>query len=515
MRSAASAQPIGNAGQAANVGQVGNVGNVGQVGQVGRQPPLSADPVSPAEPGAELRALVVAYSFPPSGGAGVGRPTKLVKYLGLHRVHPAVLCASNPSSPLRDESLLDDIPAGTELVRVPTLEPGYGLKRVRWSLAGEGRAARVPFGRRALKLVLDVGRQALVPDPQILWLPAAVLALARRLVRGADDVVLISGPPFSQFLLGPLARLRRGTAVILDYRDEWSTVREVYEMNARLPARVGAALERAVIGSAHAITTATEAFRANLLGRFPFLDPDRVVAIPNGYDPDDFPAALPGPTSTADRMTVTYAGTIFRLTSARGFLGAVRRLHLAEPELAKRLRVRFLGRVVDTELDAFAGTEALGVERLGYLPHREAMRALAASHLALCILDEAPHVERIYPAKIFELGHLADRWGLRVLTLSPPGALADLVKAHQIGELLPPRDEAAIAAALVRELRAFVAGGRPPAPRPIDFARFDRRALAGDFARVMRTAVDRARDGSTHFGGRRTGSKTATSSGSA
>jgi len=40
--------------------------------------------------------------------------------------------------------------------------------------------------------------------------------------------VLISGPPFSQFLLGPLARLHRGTAVILDYRDEWSTVREVY-----------------------------------------------------------------------------------------------------------------------------------------------------------------------------------------------------------------------------------------------------------------------------------------------
>jgi glycosyltransferase involved in cell wall biosynthesis len=453
---------------------------------------VSAEPGVPAELPAELRALVVAYSFPPTGGAGVGRPVKLVKYLGLHGVRPAVLTASNPSSPVRDESLLADIPAGTEIVRVPTLEPGYGVKRVGWSLAEAGGAAPLSLGRRALKLALDVGRQALIPDPQILWLPAAQLALARRLARGADDVVLISGPPFSQFLLGPLARLRPGTAVILDYRDEWSTVRETYEMSARLPARVGAALERTVIGGAHAITTATEAFRENLLARFPSLDPATVVAIPNGYDPDDFSATLPGPPATADKLTVTYAGTIFRLTSARGFLGAVRRLHAAEPALARRLRVRFLGRIVETELDAFAGTEALGVECLGYLPHQDVTRALAASHLALCILDEAPHVERIYPAKIFELGHLAERWGLRVLTLSPPGALADLVRTHQIGEVLPPRDEAAIAEVLARELRAFVAGTCLPAPRLRDFARFDRRALAGDFARVMREAMARA-----------------------
>jgi hypothetical protein len=440
-----------------------------------------------------VRVLVVAYNFPPTGGAGVGRPVKLVKYLGLHGVRPAVLTASNPSSPLRDESLLADIPPGAEVVRVPTLEPGYAVKRAGWSAATQNPVLHRSLGARALRLALDIGRQALIPDPQVLWLPAAQLALASRLARGADDVVLISGPPFSQFLLAPLARLRPGTAVILDYRDEWSTVREVYEMNAALAARAGAALERAVVGVVHAITTATESFRQNLLSRFPSLDPARVVAIPNGYDPEDFPAALAGAPADAEKLTLTYAGTVFRLTSARGFLGAIRRLHAAEPDLARRLRVRFLGRIVETELEAFAGTEALGVERGGYLPHQEVTRALAASHLGLCILDEAPHVERIYPAKIFELGHLAERCGLRILTLAPPGALADLVRAHRLGELLAPRDEAAIAGALARELRAFVAGTRAPAARPLDFERFDRRALAGDFARVIRDASARAR----------------------
>ena len=443
-----------------------------------------------------LRALVVSYAFPPTGGAGVGRPLKMVKYLGQHGVRASVLTAANPSVPVRDESLLADVPADVEVVRARTLEPGYKVKQMGWQpapgAAADG-AARPPLARRAMRWAVEAGRQVLVPDPQVLWQPGAGAALGRRLLAGKDDVVLITAPPFSQFMLAPLARLRPGVGVVLDYRDEWSTVREVFEMKAALPARVGAGLETSLLRAAHMVTTATAAFRDNLLARFPFLEPSTVVAIPNGYDAADFPDSLPAPAPDADKLLVTYAGTIFRLTSARGLLNAVRRLAEAEPALARRLRLRFVGRIVETEADAFVGTEALGVERTGYLPHGEIPGALSSSHLALCLLDEAPFVERVYPAKIFELAHLADRFGLRVLTLSPPGVLSDLVAEHRIGPLLPPRDEPAIAAFLADELRAFVAGRRPPPPQPINIDRFDRRVTAGTFAEVMAMARDRAR----------------------
>jgi hypothetical protein len=457
-----------------------------------------------------MRALVVAYAFPPTGGAGVGRPLKLVKYLGLHGVQASVLTAANPSVPVTDASLVREVPAGVVVERARTLEPAYAVKQAGWNASragggdaggaganGNGSPAPGGWRRRALRLAVQAGRQALIPDPQVLWQPGAQWALARRLARRADDVVLISAPPFSQFMLAPLARLRRGVGVVLDYRDEWSTVREVFEMKGSVSARAGAALEPTLLRAAHAVTTATEAFRTNLLSRFPFLDPARVVAIPNGYDPADFPDGLPGPPPAAREMTLTYAGTIFRLTSARGLLGGIRRLHAAEPELARRLRVRILGRIVETELDYLEGSEALGVERVGYVSHDEVTRTLAASHAALCILDEAPHVERVYPAKIFELMHLADRFGLRVLTLSPPGVLADLVAAHAVGPLVPPRDEEKIAALLATELRAFIAAGgaRPPAPRPVGIARYDRREQAGEFARVMKLAHDAAQGG--------------------
>jgi len=430
-----------------------------------------------------LRALLVTYVFPPTGGAGVGRVLKLSKYLPDHDVVPAVLTVSNPSVPLRDESQLRDVRPEMEILRARTFEPGYQAKQAAWSASTEGAGSPA---RRVKRFAASMVKQALIPDANVLWQPAAQVALARRLAARPDDVVFISAPPFSQFLLGPLTHLRRGTAVVLDYRDEWVTLRNVYEMFGRVHRLVGEGLEHALLRCAHAVTTATEAFRQNLLDRFRFLSPEQVVTIPNGYDPDDFPPALPEP--GADEFVITYAGTIFTLTSPRGLLGAIRRLHRDEPELARLLRVRFLGRIVDTELPHFEGMEALGVERAGYVDKAEVTPALARSHMVLCLLDDVPGVERVYPAKVFELMYL----GRPCLTISPPGALADLVRRHRLGPVAPPRDEAAIAAILERALRAFRDGEYQTSAKSVDIERYHRRAQAGEFAEVFRAAVRRA-----------------------
>jgi glycosyltransferase involved in cell wall biosynthesis len=347
---------------------------------------------------------------------------------------------------------------------------------------------RQSLSRRAFGRAVALAKQALVPDPQVLWQPDAQRVLARRLVGRRDDVVFVTAPPFSTFLTAPLVRLRRGTAVVLDYRDEWITLRTTYEMiQGKIAAAIGSAMETSLLRLAHAVTTATEAFREHLLSRFSFLDPGRVVTIPNGYDPDDFPATLPEP--PADRFVITYAGTIFKLTSPRGLLGAIRRLHEREPALAKLLEVRFLGRIVETEQDAFQGMEPLGVKCLGYVDKDRVIPELAASHLSLCLLDDVHGVERIYPAKIFELMYL----GRPCLTLSPPGALVELAERHRLGSVLPPRDEDGIAAYLAEQLRAFRDGRFATRAAAVDVELYHRRAQAGQFADVFRDAVARAR----------------------
>ena len=240
------------------------------------------------------------------------------------------------------------------------------------------------------------------------------------------------------------------------------------------------AIEWSLLHLADAVVTATEAFRRHLLETFPFVKPEHVFTIPNGYDPDDMPVELPTP--QADKLVISYAGTIFRLTSPRGLLGAVRRLHAREPELAKLLEIRFFGRIVDTELPCFEGMDALGVKRLGYIDHSRVLPELAASHVVLCLLDAVEGAERIYPAKIFELMVL----GRPILTLSPEGALADLVREHALGDVLAPRDEEQIAAWLLDKLRRFQAGTLSTSSQPRGVERYHRRALAGEFARVIR-----------------------------
>jgi glycosyltransferase involved in cell wall biosynthesis len=424
-----------------------------------------------AEP---LRALIVSYAFPPVGGAGVQRVSKLVKYLGEHGVMPSVLTVANPSVPLVDKSLAHDIPPDTEIVRARTFEPGYQMKRAAWSASS--KEARPTLKSRAVRALTSLAKNLLVPDPQVLWQPAAQAALARRLAAGKDDVVFVSGPPFSQFLIAPLMRLNPRVGLVLDYRDEWSTYRSSYEMMGKTAEKAGDVLERAILKRAHYVTTATAEFREHLLSRYSFLTPDRVIFIPNGYDPDDFPRHLPRP--SGDKLLLTYAGTIFKLTSPRGLLGAIKRL---PREVTDKLEVRFIGRIVDTELAHFEGVPS--VARLGYVPHEQVLPELAQSDMNLCILDDVPGNEAVYPGKIFELMYL----GRRILSLTVSGACSRLVESHDLGRVLHPRDEQGIARFLAESV-ANLPLLRAADPRVAAIGRYHRRSLAGEFAEVMRWA---------------------------
>ncbi|MEI6817203.1 MAG: hypothetical protein WCL14_11370, partial [Bacteroidota bacterium] len=56
--------------------------------------------------------LIITYYFPPSGGAGVQRALKFVKYLPQFGIEPIVLTVdeNKASYPLVDSSLINDIP---------------------------------------------------------------------------------------------------------------------------------------------------------------------------------------------------------------------------------------------------------------------------------------------------------------------------------------------------------------------------------------------------------------------
>ncbi|HRI63231.1 MAG TPA: glycosyltransferase [Polyangium sp.] len=420
-----------------------------------------------------MRVLIVSYTFPPAGGVGVQRVSKLVKFLPEFGVEAAVLTARDPSVPIEDAGTLRDIPTNLNITRTRTLEPSYRLKAKVWHDATKTNTLRRKVVRFASRL--------LVPDPQILWLPATASELFR--LSKQVDVVLFTAPPFSPFLLGPLSRV----PFVLDYRDEWRMAAS-YEMHeGPWLTRFIDRLEPALLRRAAMIVTATDEFRTNLLERIPSLDPERIVTITNGYDPDDFPELAQDPLlhSLPERkLVMTYAGTTFRHTSPRGFLAALRLLEERNPSILSRLHVRFVGRVVPTEMVNFERISVPCVERIPYVPRENALRLLAQSDVMLLILDAVPHAEAMYPAKIFEMMHLRRP----LLALAPQGALSRLVQRHHLGQVVHPRDPAAIAQALEGYVRAFDEGELEAPISPIDVERYHRRVIAGQFADVLRQA---------------------------
>ena len=76
------------------------------------------------------KALIISYYWPPSGGAGVQRWLKFVKYLRDFGWEPVIFCPENPEYPETDPSLYHDIPDKLEILRFPIWEPYHVYKKL-------------------------------------------------------------------------------------------------------------------------------------------------------------------------------------------------------------------------------------------------------------------------------------------------------------------------------------------------------------------------------------------------
>ena len=74
------------------------------------------------------RVLFVCYYFPPSGGPGVQRGLKFARYLPEFGWEPLILTVRESAHfPVRDESLMREIPAGLRLQRTRCPEFSFRL----------------------------------------------------------------------------------------------------------------------------------------------------------------------------------------------------------------------------------------------------------------------------------------------------------------------------------------------------------------------------------------------------
>jgi len=401
--------------------------------------------------------LMIAYYFPPFGGAGVQRSLKFAKYLPEFGWLPVVLSAKPPVHHLRDETLLAEIPIGVQVQRVDTLHLPLGL----------------PWRVRNL-----ITRWVLMVDEQIGWLPYALPA-ARRLLKAQNiRVIFTTSAPYSAHLIGYWLKSKYNLTWIADFRDPWIDNFN-YVFPTLLHRRFAKSLERRILSRADLVTVASESMRLTILDRYPQLSPDNVVTITNGFDPSDFEGNTPV-AHDSTRFQITYTGSFYaKKLTPDDFLRCLRQLIDLGQVDPNRIQVNLIGNIGKYAKKTLA---ELGLSYVvhapGYVNHRTSISYLLAADLLLLILPDGVGSQAILTAKLFE--YLAAQ--KPILAIAPPGEAAELIARAGAGVVIPVGDRQRLSREIVNCYNQWERGKLRIASDTTTWQMYNRRTLTQKLA---------------------------------
>ncbi len=397
--------------------------------------------------------LVITYYFPPSGGAGVQRVLKFVKYLREFEIEPVVLTVQNGDFPTRDESLLEDIPSDIKIYRTKIFEP-YILYR---KLTGKPPDAPVdvnnipkPGEKRtfAEQLAEFVRSNFFIPDARIGWLPIAKKHALKIINIEKIDCLYSSSPPYTTALIAKSLAKKIRLPWIAGFRDPWTGFLST-PVRYGLAKKIDEHLERSVYQSCDIMEVAWAGIGKDFQKKYPEIDSNKIIHIENGFDDADIPT-LTFPRN--ERFTITYTGSMYGKRSPKPFLDAVKSL-IAQGDIdPKKIKLNFIGRFGANLLPLFEDEGLYGtVEVNGYMPHNESVNALLKSDALLLVVDDAEGSEEIVPGKVYEYIGTSRP----VITLALEGAIASLIRETNAGMVANFRNSAEIESVVHHYYRAF------------------------------------------------------------
>lgn len=400
-----------------------------------------------SQPALRRRVLLIAYSFPPVGGAGVQRPAKWVKYLPQCGWDVTVLTPENPSVPLRDESLLAEIPPETRIIRARTWEPDYRVKQQLGVSAND--AKQTGIAGKLLRAMKSVAKSAVMaalqPDLQVLWVRNAIRAAAAELRRVRHDAILVTVPPYSMLSIGVALKKRFGLPLVFDFRDEWDLSSRYLEQAPRgwWSNWIQSRMQRSLLKQADAVVATTQASALAYQGKLSEVgSAARSHCIYNGFDPEDFPAEL-SPRKSSDTFRLVYTGTLWNLTDIEPLVQAIERLHTEQSPLLPRLELVCVGRKTPEQQQILNRLQQTScrTELLDYCPHDAVAGWLRRADAVCLTLSDVPGAERVVPAKLFEYMAV----GKPMLSIVPHGETARIARRIWPDGHFVPRDAIGIA----------------------------------------------------------------------
>ncbi|MEP2667527.1 MAG: glycosyltransferase family 4 protein [Cyclobacteriaceae bacterium] len=362
------------------------------------------------------KVLIVTYYWPPSGGSGVQRWLKFVKYLTRMGWEPYVFTPENPSFTIQDESLEKDVPNTVEVIRFPIWEPYQLFFKIQRFL-GKKETQPTDFistGKKSFFQSVSswIRGNFFIPDARVFWVKPSVTFLTDFIQSNHIERIITTGPPHSIHLIGQrLKKKMPAIKWIADFRDPWSEWDLLDTLSLTSWARSKhRRLELEVLTQADRVITIAPYH----VKRLEFLGTRKVDLITNGFDEEDF--NLIQHTRT-EKFTIRHIGVVDELRDPRPVMKALQELLNEDPALVGTMVIEFIGNVNSAFKSYVEQDKILSqVTRfVNHVPHNKLLEIYGQTDLQLLVLAHTAIAPGNLPGKFFE--YLAS--GNPILAIGP------------------------------------------------------------------------------------------------
>ena len=173
------------------------------------------------------KVLIISYYWPPAGGPGVQRWLKFVKYLPSFNVQPIVYVPENPTYPIIDFGLIDEVSKDAIILKNKIVEPYQIASFFSKNKTKKISSGIIPNPKKQSVLVqflLWIRGNIFIPDARFLWINPSVRYLKKYIQDHQIETIITSGPPHSLHLIGLNLQKQLPIKWIADFRDPWTTI---------------------------------------------------------------------------------------------------------------------------------------------------------------------------------------------------------------------------------------------------------------------------------------------------
>lgn len=368
--------------------------------------------------------ILLTYTFPPLATGGTSVVLNMCRYLPDNQWEVIVVTVEKPRGMGTDQSLLEEIPEGLQVFRVP-----HGRSVTKESTA-PGTGKENPL----LKLVrFIVHNYILIPDRVITWRKNVLPVLKNIIAREKPHAIMSFGPHHSLHLLALSASKESALPFIPFFGDLWLEDSNV-EWPSRLNRLIESILERKVVSRARGIVATTEEATGYFLDRYEKISPPSHVA-ENAYDPRRIVRAET-PVPDPAHLTAGWTGNFFANQSPGELIEGLIMFFTRNPQ--SKLRIKMAG-----------GIDLLSKQKLNKTPLKNKV-----THYGHIKWNEVPQFQRNCDILI---GYLNGRQGSHyknasktaeylasgrtILGIVPEGAMAARIRKLGRGYIVHPDAE--------------------------------------------------------------------------